>query len=82
MCFPKKKDIIPYKKRDQQTVAGSLNKVLSHMGIPKTMYSDQGSKFKNGTFQKILDKHHIQIIFALAHAPFVEAFNKTIKNIN
>ena len=28
---------------------------------------------------EILDKHHIQIIFALAHAPFVEAFNKTIK---
>ena len=61
MCFPKleKEDIIPHKKRDQQTVAGSLNKVLSHIEMPKTMYCDQGSKFKNATFQKILDKHHI-----------------------
>ena len=32
------------------------------------------------TFQKLLDKHNIQIIFALGHAPFVESFNKTMKN--
>ncbi len=29
---------------------------------------------------KILDKHNIQIIFALGHAPFVERFDKTMKN--
>jgi len=60
-------------------VANAFNKILSQKGIPKTIYSNQGSEFKNATFNKILDKHHIQIIFALAHAPFVEAFNKTIK---
>ena len=49
-------------------------------GIPKTIYSDQGSEFKNNTFQKLLDKHNIQIIFALGHAPFVESFNKTMNN--
>ncbi len=27
-----------------------------------------------------MDKHNIQIIFALDHAPFVESFNKTMKN--
>ncbi len=43
------------------------------------IYSDQGSEFKNATFQKLLDKHNIIIIFALAHAPFIEVFNKTIK---
>ena len=46
------------------------------MGIPKTIYSDQGSEFKNNTFQKLLDKHNIQIIFALGHAPFVESLIK------
>ena len=55
-------------------------KILDNMGIPKTIYSDQGSEFKNNTFQKVLDKHKIQIIFALEHAPFVESFNKTMKN--
>ncbi len=50
------------------------------MGIAKTIFSDQGSEFKNNTFQKLLDKHNIQFIFALKHAPFVESFNKTMKN--
>ncbi len=50
------------------------------MGIPKTIYSDQGSEFKNNTFQKVLDKHNIKITFDLGHASFVESFNKTMKN--
>ena len=77
--FSKKADVIPLKDREQSTVADAFNKILSNIGIPKTIYSDQGSEFKNATFQKLLDKHHIQIIFALAHAPFIEAFNKNIK---
>ena len=48
--------------------------ILSNMGIPKPTYYDQGSEFKNSTFQKLLDKHNIQIIFALSHAPFIEVF--------
>ena len=77
--FSKKADVIPLKERSQQTVTDAFNQILSHIGIPKTIYSDQGSEFKNATFQKLLDKHHIQIIFTLSHAPFIEAFNKNIK---
>ena len=54
-------------------------KILKYIGIPKTIYSDQGSEFKNNTFQKWLDKHNIQIIFALGHAPFVESLIKQWK---
>ncbi len=50
------------------------------MGIPKTLYSDQGSEFRNNKLQKLLDKHNIEIIFALGHASFVASFNKAIKN--
>jgi hypothetical protein len=57
-----------------------LKKILKNLGIPKTIYSDQGSEFKNASFQKLLNKHNIQIIFALEHAPFVGSFNKTMKN--
>ena len=77
--FSKKADVIPLKDREQSTVTTAFNKMLSTIGVPKTIYSDQGSEFKNATFQKLLDKHNITIIFALAHAPFVEVFNKTIK---
>ena len=77
--FSKKADVIPLKDREQDTVTDAFSQILSHIGIPKTIYSDQGSEFKNASFQKLLDKHNIQIIFALGHAPFVEAFNKNIK---
>ncbi len=50
------------------------------MGTPKTVFTDKGSEFKNGEFQKVIDNHKIQIIFALNHAALVEAFNKTMKN--
>ncbi len=57
-----------------------MKKILYNFGNPKSIYSDQGSEFKNNTFQKLLDKHNIKIIFALGHASFVDSFNKTMKN--
>ena len=78
--FSKKADMIPLKDREQTTTTKAFEKILNNLGIPKTIYSDQGSEFKNNTFQKLLDKHNIKIIFALGHAPFVESFNKTMKN--
>ncbi len=53
--FNKKADMIPLKDREQTTTT----KVLDNMGCPNTIYSDQGSEFKNNTFQKLLDKHNI-----------------------
>jgi transposase InsO family protein len=78
--FSKKADMIPMKERDSTTSTKAFEKILDRMGIPETIYSDQGSEFKNSIFQKLLDKHNIKIIFALGHAPFVESFNKTMKN--
>jgi hypothetical protein len=72
--------MIPLKDREQTTTTKAFEKILNNLGIPKTIYSDQGSEFKNASFQKLLDKHNIQIIFALGHASFVESFNKTMKN--
>ncbi len=47
---------------------------------PKTKHSDQGYEFKNASFQNLLDKYNIKIIFALGHAAVAERFNKTMKN--
>ena len=65
--FSKKAGVIPLKDREQETVTDAFSQILSNIGIPKTIYSDQGSEFKNTSFQKLLDKHNIQIIFALGH---------------
>ena len=40
------------------------------------MYSYHGGEFKNAPFQRLLDKSHINIILALAHAPFIEALTR------
>ena len=61
--FSKKADVIPLRDRYQQTATDAFNQILSHIGVPKTVYSDQGSEFENATFQKLLDKHHIQNYF-------------------
>jgi transposase InsO family protein len=71
--------MIPLKDREQTTSTKAFEKILDNRGIPKTIYSDQGSEFKNNTFQKLLTKHDIKIIFAnfaLGHASFVESLKK------
>jgi hypothetical protein len=78
--FSKKAEMIPLKTRDKETVVEAFEKILKSMGIPKTIYSDMGSEFDNKEFQKVLDKYNIKIIFAIDHAPFVESFNRTMKN--
>ena len=57
--FSKKADMIPLKDREQTTTTKVFEKILDNIGIPKTIYSDQGSEFKNNTFQKLLDKHQL-----------------------
>jgi transposase InsO family protein len=59
--------IIPLKDRKQTTTTKAFEKILDNLGIPKTIYSDQGSEYKNASFQKLLDKHYIKIIFSLGH---------------
>ncbi len=56
--------MIPLKDREQTTTAKAFEKILDNISIPKTIYSDQGSEFKNTTFQKLLEKHNIKMIIA------------------
>jgi hypothetical protein len=78
--FSKKAAMVPLKVRDKDTTTKAMQKVFNEIGIPKTIYSDQGSEFDNKPFHDLLNRHNIEIIFALDHAPFVESFNKTMKN--
>jgi transposase InsO family protein len=61
--FSKKADMIPLKDREQTTTTKAFEKILNNIGIPKTIYSDQGSEFKNNTFQKLLDKQGTKLHF-------------------
>jgi transposase InsO family protein len=67
------------KNKDSATSSKAFKTILSHIGIPKTMYSDLGSESKNAEFQAVLFKHNIRIIFTLSPTPFIEEFNKTFQ---
>ncbi len=43
--------MIPLQDREQITTTKAFEKILDNMGIPKTIYSDQGSEFKNIHFK-------------------------------
>ena len=78
--FTKKASAIPLKKKTGEETAQALKIVLRQLGVPKTIYSDAGSEFRNKHVEKILDEHKIHLEIASNHAPFVERFNQTLKH--
>jgi hypothetical protein len=72
--------MVPMKERDATTSTEVMKKIIKNMGVPKSIYSDQGSEFNNKPFLDLMKKHDVRVVFAIDHAPFVEAFNKTMKN--
>ena len=79
--FSKKADMEPMKDKEAKTCNAAIEKVFNRLGIPKSIYCDEGSEFTNKSFLQILEKHKIEIIYATNHAPFVESFNRTIKRM-
>ena len=79
--FTKKADMEPMKDKESTTCNKAMEKIFDRLGIPETIYSDEGSEFTNNNFIKLLDKHKIEIIYATNHAPFVESFNRTMKRM-
>ena len=79
--FTKKADMEPMKDKESKTCNAAMEKIFDRLGIPETIYSDEGSEFTNGSFLKLLEKHKIEIIYATNHAPFVESFNRTMKRM-
>ena len=79
--FSKKADMEPMKDKEAKTCNTAIEKVFNRLGIPKSIYCDEGSEFTNKSFLQILEKHKIEIIYATNHAPFVESFNRTIKRM-
>ena len=54
--------------------------ILSKMGVPKAIASDDGAEFK-GEFKKILQAEGIEHIVFTTHLSFIDRFTRTIKNM-
>lgn len=80
-AFTKKGDIELMKKKTKQATVDAMLEILDRMGIPKMLYCDEGSEFNNAPFKKMCKDLEIELIFTIKHAPIVERFNRTIKEM-
>lgn len=69
------------KKRTEEDSVEAMEKTLKVMGIPEMIYCDEGSEFTSNEFKNLMKKNGIKLIFSLGHAPMVERFNRTLKEM-
>lgn len=79
--FSKKASVELMKKKTASDTVAAMEKIFPRMGIPETVYCDEGSEFDSTQFKNLMKKHNIRIIYTLTHAPVVERFNRTIKEM-
>jgi hypothetical protein len=79
--FSKKGDVELLKRKSAPQVTEAMGKILNRMGIPKSVYCDEGSEFNNAEFKKLMNDNKIELIFTLRHAPMVERLNRTLKEL-
>ena len=79
--FTKMADMEPMKDKEADTCTKAMENIFKRLGVPETIYCDEGSEFTNKKFLQMLDSKNIKIIYATNHAPFVESFNRTMKRM-
>ena len=79
--FTKMADMEPMKDKESDTCTKAMENIFKRLGVPETIYCDEGSEFTNKKFLQMLDSKNIKIIYATNHAPFVESFNRTMKRM-
>ena len=79
--FSKKAHIELMKRKTKQNTVDAMKVILKKMGTPEQVYCDEGSEFNNRGFKKLMDDNNIELILTMRHAPVVERFNRTIKEM-
>lgn len=73
--------LVIMKNKDSKTTLEALKKIIAKMGKPESIYSDDGSEFKNKLIQKFCDENKIELIFNITHAPFIERWHRTLREM-
>lgn len=79
--FSKVGDIELMKKRDTPNVLIAIAKILNRMGTPENIYSDEGSEFISNKYKEFMKDLNVNLILTLNHAPFIERFNRSFKDM-
>jgi hypothetical protein len=70
---------VAIKTKKPVDVVSAMEKILSKIGIPKQLYSDQEGAFNNVEFIKLMNKNKIKHIMVVDGAHTIERFNRTLK---
>jgi hypothetical protein len=70
---------VAIKTKKPVDVVSAMEKILSKIGIPKQLYSDQEGSFNNVEFIKLMNKNKIKHIMVVDGAHTIERFNRTFK---
>ena len=76
--FTKKATAVPMKDKTAKTAADAWNKVITDLGIPSYVYSDDGTEFKR-EFKEKLDYWDIEKLVSRGHAIVAERAIRTLK---
>ncbi|XP_051529229.1 uncharacterized protein LOC127426442 [Myxocyprinus asiaticus] len=78
-------EAVPLRNISAHSVAEALFKIISRVGIPKEILTDQGTTFMSRTLRELYELLNIKLIRTSVYHPqtdgLVERFNKTLKNM-
>jgi len=80
-AFSKRATVKLLKSKTAEAVVQAMQEVFEELGVPESIYADEGSEFNNELFKELMDKHKIELILTLRHATIAERFNRTIKEL-
>lgn len=79
--FSKKATVALMARKDAPSDLKALKTVLERLGTPDQIMTDEGSEFNNNLVRDYLKEKKVELILTLNHAPFVERFNRTLKEM-
>jgi hypothetical protein len=80
-AFTKVANVKLIKKKDEKEVTKAMTEILEDFGNPESIYCDEGTEFNNKLFKQLCEDRNIELILTLKHAPMVERFNRTFKEL-
>jgi hypothetical protein len=80
--FTRKASVVLIKDKKAETVIEAMLQAFKDLGAkPNSIYADEGSEFIGGQTKEFLDEMKIKLITTFSHAPYIERFNRTLKEM-
>ena len=77
--FSKVAEVIPIKNRTPESMIEGIKKIITSMGKPKQLYSDEESSMRSLKMVRFLIQTEIKSVQTTTHAHTVERFVRTFK---